>query len=281
MFHLFHKKYKGFLFLMPSLMGITLFVLVPFMDVVIRSFQTSITKEFNGLKNYISIFHNQAFHLAVKNTVQFTVVCLPILIFLSLFAAMAISQLREMKLLKSAFLLPMAVPAATLVLIWKMLFFQQGIFNKVLLTLGLKPIAFIDSGAAFWVLVLSYVWKNLGYTIVLWLAGILQISNSILEAGKVDGASPMETFLYIIIPNLKPTLYIITILSFLNSFKVFREAYLAAGSYPHESIYLLQHLFNNWFTNLEVDKMSASAVLIAALLFCVILFLQLLYEKDK
>ena len=251
------------------------------MDVVIRSFQTSITKEFNGLKNYISIFHNQAFHLAVKNTVQFTVVCLPILIFLSLFAAMAISQLREMKLLKSAFLLPMAVPAATLVLIWKMLFFQQGIFNKVLLTLGLKPIAFIDSGAAFWVLVLSYVWKNLGYTIVLWLAGILQISNSILEAGKVDGASPMETFLYIIIPNLKPTLYIITILSFLNSFKVFREAYLAAGSYPHESIYLLQHLFNNWFTNLEVDKMSASAVLIAALLFCVILFLQLLYEKDK
>ena len=194
---------------------------------------------------------------------------------------MAISQLREMKLLKSAFLLPMAVPAATLVLIWKMLFFQQGIFNKVLLTLGLKPIAFIDSGAAFWVLVLSYVWKNLGYTIVLWLAGILQISNSILEAGKVDGASPMEAFLYIIIPNLKPTLYIITILSFLNSFKVFREAYLAAGSYPHESIYLLQHLFNNWFTNLEVDKMSASAVLIAALLFCVILFLQLLYEKDK
>lgn len=264
---------------MPSLSGITLFVLIPFIDVVKRSFQTGITKEFNGLKNYISVFHNQAFHLAVKNTVQFTVICLPILIILSLFAAMAMSQLKEIRLLKSAFLLPMAVPAATLVLIWKMLFFHQGILNNGLLTLGLKPIAFMDSGAAFWVLVLSYVWKNIGYTIILWLAGILQIPNSILEAAKVDGSSPIQTFLYIIIPNLKSTLYIIGILSFLNSFKVFREAYLTAGAYPHESIYLLQHLFNNWFTNLEVDKMSASAVSIAVLLFCIILVLQLLYEK--
>jgi len=139
----------------------------------------------------------------------------------------------------------------------------------------------MDSGAAFWVLVLSYVWKNIGYTIVLWLAGILQISNSILEAAKVDGSSPMQTFFYIIIPNLKSTLYIITILSFLNSFKVFREAYLVAGAYPHESIYLLQHLFNNWFTNLEVDKMSASAVCIAVILFCIIFALEILYEKDK
>lgn len=266
---------------MPSISGVTLFVLIPFMHVVKHSFQTAITKEFHGLKNYISVFHNQAFHLAVKNTARFTVVCLPILILLSLFIAMTMSQLKEIKLLKSAFLLPMAVPAATLVLIWKILFFQEGIFNSSLLTLGLKPIAFMDSGAAFWVLVLSYVWKNIGYTIVLWLAGILQISNSILEAAKVDGSSPMQTFFYIIIPNLKSTLYIITILSFLNSFKVFREAYLVAGAYPHESIYLLQHLFNNWFTNLEVDKMSASAVCIAVILFCIIFALEILYEKDK
>lgn len=97
----------------------------------------------------------------------------------------------------------------------------------------------------------------------------------------MDGSSPMQTFFYIIIPNLKSTLYIITILSFLNSFKVFREAYLVAGAYPHESIYLLQHLFNNWFTNLEVDKMSASAVCIAVILFCIIFALEILYEKDK
>ena len=281
MLHSFHEKYKYLFFLMPSISGVTLFVLIPFMHVVKRSFQTAITKEFHGLKNYISVFHNQAFHLAVKNTARFTVVCLPILILLSLFIAMAMSQLKEIKLLKSAFLLPMAVPAATLVLIWKILFFQEGIFNSSLLTLGLKPIAFMDSGAAFWVLVLSYVWKNIGYTSVLWLAGILQISNSILEAAKVDGSSPMQTFFYIIIPNLKSTLYIITILSFLNSFKVFREAYLVAGAYPHESIYLLQHLFNNWFTNLEVDKMSASAVCIAVILFCIIFALEILYEKDK
>lgn len=89
-----------------------------------------------------------------------------------------------------------------------------------------------------------------------------------------------ETVLY---PDSFQTsqLYTITVISFLNSFKVFREAYLVAGSYPHESMYLLQHLFNNWFTNLELDKMAAAAVCIFFVLFLVVLLLQKIWGREE
>lgn len=132
---------------------------------------------------------------------------------------------------------------------------------------------FLESDAAFWVLVVSYIWKNMGYSMVLWLAGISEIPLSILEAGKVDGAGAWKSFTGIILPNLKTTAMTIILLSFLNSLKVFREAYLVAGSYPHDSIYLLQHLFNNWFVKLDFNKMAAAGVCIGVVMLVGILLL--------
>ena len=96
----------------------------------------------------------------------------------------------------------------------------------------------------------------------------------------MDGAGEADILFRIIIPNLKPTLYTITIISFLNSFKVFREAFLVAGAYPHDSIYLLQHLFNNWFINLDLDKMAAAAVLVFSVIFAAIVLLQRMWNKE-
>ena len=111
------------------------------------------------------------------------------------------------------------------------------------------------------------------------MAGIAGIPASVTEAARIDGAGERQVFRYVILPNLKSSLYTITVLSLLNSFKVFREAYLVAGAYPQENIYLLQHLFNNWFVNLELDKMAAGAVLAAAALLVLILGLPGLLEE--
>ena len=94
------------------------------------------------------------------------------------------------------------------------------------------------------------------------------------EAARVDGASERQCFFKIILPNLKGSLYTIVILSFLNSFKIYREAYLVAGAYPQQDMYLLQHLFNNWFVNLDFDKMAAAAVCTGGILMAVNLLLQ-------
>lgn len=277
-----------FLFLAPSFIGVLIFVLVPFLDVFKRSFTTAVTGQFNGIQNYKTIFTNQAFQLAVKNTFRFTFVCIPILVVVGLIIAFPLSKLKSAGLIKSLYLFPLAMPTATIVIVWKMFFYKQGFLNLFLTRLGEWSGLwgeihkdYLGSSAAFWVLVFSYVWKNTGYTIVLWLAGILGISGEMLEAARVDGASELQSFFRVVLPNLKGSLYTIVILSFLNSFKIYREAYLVAGSYPEQDIYLLQHLFNNWFVNLDFDKMAAAAVCVGRFLFVVIMILQRLWDKSE
>ncbi len=279
-FTLHKQNLRHIPFLLPSLIGVMVFVLIPFVDSVRRSFCTAVTGEFVGVQNFKVISENEAFALAVKNTTLFTAVCLPILIALSFFISYALCKLKYIRLIKSALLFPLAVPTATLVLVWKVLFDDAGYINSIITELGGTEIRFLHSSAAFWVLVGSYVWKNLGYTVLLWVTGIMSISTSLTDAARVDGANERQCLFHIILPNLKPTLYTITIISFLNSFKVFREAYLVAGSYPHDSMYLLQHLFNNWFVNMELDKMAAAAVCVFGVIFLAIVLLQRAWDKE-
>ncbi len=281
------RRISFLLFLLPSLAGVTLFVLLPFLDVMKRSLLTAVTGEFTGVKNYSVIFHNQAFLLAVGNTLRFTFVCIPLLVLLGLLIAFPLSGFRNAGLIKSVYLFPLAMPTATVVLVWKMVFYRQGFLNLALTELGRitgmwgpVTVDYLATEASFGVLIASYLWKNTGYTVVLWLAGILSIPNEYIEAAKVDGAGRFTCIRYIILPNLKGSFYTIVILSFLNSFKIYREAYLVAGSYPQEDIYLLQHLFNNWFVNMEFDKMAAAAVCVGVVLFVAIMILQRLWDKE-
>ena len=282
------KRLPFLLFLMPSLLGVTVFVLLPFLDVMKRSVQTGVTGEFTGLKNYSVIFHNQAFLLAVENTLRFTFVCILLLVLAGLLIACPLSGFKNAGLIKSVYLFPLAMPTATIVLVWKMVFYRQGFLNLALTKLGemtglwgTVAVDYLTTDASFWVLVASYLWKNTGYTVVLWLAGILSIPSEYIEAARVDGAGRWKCIRHIILPNLKGSFYTIVILSFLNSFKIYREAYLVAGSYPQEDIYLLQHLFNNWFVNMEFDKMAAAAVCVGVVLLVAIIFLQRLWDKEE
>ena len=282
------RRLPFLLFMLPSLAGVTLFVLLPFLDVMKRSVQTAVSGEFTGLKNYSVIFHNRAFLLAVENTLRFTLVCIPLLVLAGLLIAFPLSGFKNAGLIKSVYLFPLAMPTATIVLVWKMVFYRQGFLNLALTKLGemtglwgTVAVDYLTTDASFWVLVASYLWKNTGYTVVLWLAGILSIPSEYIEAARVDGAGRWKCIRHIILPNLKGSFYTIVILSFLNSFKIYREAYLVAGSYPQEDIYLLQHLFNNWFVNMEFDKMAAATVCVGAVLLVAIIFLQRLWDKEE
>ncbi len=279
------KKRKGqmagVLFLLPNLTGVCAFALVPMAEVVRRSFQSAVTSQWVGLKNYREVLGNTAFRLAVTNTLKFTMICIPLLIVLSLFLAVLLQKLRVGgRLLKSAFLLPVAVPAASVVLVWKVLFHSNGLINGILVGAGGEKVGWMTTDAAFWVLVISYLWKNLGYDMVLWMAGLAGIPTEIYEAARVDGAGEWQCFLRITLPNLLPSLYTISVLSFLNSFKVFREAWLVAGDYPHQSMYLLQHLYNNWFRELSFDKIAAGSVLTSAVVFALILLLKRAWDRE-
>lgn len=268
--------------MLPELAGVMIFGLIPFADVVRRSFFRMADHRFAGLANYAQVLTNDAFRLAVKNTFRFAAVCLPLLLLLSLIAALLLRQAGSLSvLLKSIYLLPMAIPAAGVVVLWKLLFDRHGFFNGALAALCRTDAAATDwmnTGVAFAILMFSYIWKYIGYDVILWLAGLSAIPESIYEAAQMDGAGNVQTFFYITFPNLRPAAFTIVVLSVLNSFKVFREVYMAAGSYPQESIYLLQHVFNNWFLSLSVDKMAAASVMLAFVIAVFVLLLQKSWE---
>jgi multiple sugar transport system permease protein len=269
----------AWLLLLPSLTGISIIILYPFLDAVRRSFYEAMSGKFVGFDNYITVFENGAFRLASKNTGRFILTCIPILLIFSLFLSiLMVGQKRYGNFLKTSFLIPMAIPVASVVLLWRLFFENNGLVNKILSEMGGRTINWMHTSSAFYVLVFSYIWKNTGYDLVLWLAGLDGISFSLYEAASIDGAGGWNKFRYITLPGLLPTLFIISILSFINSFKVFREAYLIAGSYPDQSIYMLQHLFNNWFVNLDIQKMCSAAVLVAVVM---IIFILIMYRIGK
>lgn len=270
------------LFLLPSLIGISLFFLIPFADTVRRSFFDTMGRQFVGVKNYASVLENEAFKLAAGNTARFIAVCLPILLAASLVLALLVRVVRSGgRQFKTSYLLPMAIPVASIALLWQVLFHQNGLANTALGALGVPPVDFMNTGAVFWVLVFTYVWKTSGYNMVLWLAGLDGISESLYEAARVDGAGGWQCFKHITLPGLLPTGGLVAIMALLNSFKVFREAYLVRGAYPHDSIYQLQHLFNNWFVNMDVSRLYAAAVMLTVVLLVLVLAIQgFLSPKD-
>lgn len=268
---------RGLWFLAPSLLGVGYLVLFPTGDVLRRSFVTALSGQWVGLENYRKVLGNDAFRLAVGNTLRFLGLCLPLLLTLSLLLALVICRIPKLERFKALYLLPMAIPAATVVLVWRLIFSKQGFLNAWLGT----HVDFMGENTALVILVGSYVWKNLGYTMVLWLAGLKAIPAEQTEAARVDGAGRIRCFFQITLPNLKGSAYTITVLSLLNAFKSFREAYLVSGAYPQQDIYLLQHLFQNWYTKLDMDKLAAGAVLMALVLGALSLLLQRLWNTAE
>ena len=273
----------GLLFILPSLIGILIFMFIPFLDVLIRSFQDEITREFVAFQNYKEIFTNEPFRLAISNTIKFTVICIPLLIVISLAISVLLDRFvtsNFSKNIKIGFLLTFIVPTASVALIWKILFSEKGLFNSIIYKFGIEGLDWMNTKYAFWVLIFSYLWRNVGYSIILWLAGINSINKEMIEAAMIDGASERKIFTKITLPNLKTSFYIITVISLINSFKVFREVYLVTGNYPNQSIYMIQNLFNNWFVDLSFGKISASSVILAIIISLLIILLQKQWQSE-
>jgi multiple sugar transport system permease protein len=264
----------GLAFVLPSLLGCLMFVVIPFLDAIVRSVSNSFTGTFVGFKNYQEIFENASFQQASFNTLRFILLCVPILLGFSLGLALLLRKpMAGLSVLRASFLLPIAIPVASVALLWQTLFHFNGLFNNLLEMLGQPRIDWMRTDWSLFCLIISYIWKNAGYNMVLFLAGLSGISPALYEAASVDGAGAFRKFTSITLPCLKPTLFTVTVLSLLNTFKAYREAWLVAGNYPQNSIYLLQHTLNNWFTSLEIENLSATAIVTAVVILGLVILL--------
>ena len=255
-------------FLAPSLMGVVVFMGLPFGDVMRRSFLDAVGRAFVGVENYKIVCGNGAFRLAAGNMLRFLVIAVPVLFVVSLVLSLLVFQVGR-GIFKTSLVLPMVIPAAAMVLVWKILLCRDGVLNQILsgITGRAWDVDWVNGDTAFWVLMITYVWKNAGYDMLLWLAGLGGISESLYDAARVDGAGGWAQLRYITLPCLQGTMGLVIVLSVVNSFRVYREAYLLAGSYPDQRIYMIPHLFGHWFLTLDVQKMcTAAAILVAGAL---------------
>lgn len=273
------KKDKMYPCIVPGFIGVMIFIVLPLADVFISSFRRGGQGSFGGLTNYSVVLDNQAFRLAAGNSLLFELVGVPLLIVVSLVVAIEVYEMKG-NIVKFAFLIPLAIPSNSLAVVWKILFAENGIVNGLITKLGGTPISFFDGRTVFRLFVGTFVFKNIGYNMLIWLAGLSAIPTEIYEAAKVDGAGRFTRILRITLPNMKRSFFIVAMLSVVNSLKIFREQYLMAGGYPDTAIYQLQHVFNNWFEKLELGKLTAGAVMTAGVFFGVILVIRVICLTD-
>ncbi len=262
-------------FLSPSLLGVCVFFIVPFGVVVYYSLIDGVgSRNFVFLDNFVKLFQNSAFLLAAKNTLTFSAWAVPLAVALSMLLALMLEARIPLKSqFRTFFLSPMMVPVASVVLIWQVLFNYNGTINEFLLLFGADKIDWLQSAHSQAVVIILFLWKNLGYFMILFMAGLANIPKELLEVADVEGAGEMYKFFAIKLRYLSPTVLFVTILSLINSFKVFREVYLLTGDYPYETLYMLQHFMNNTFKSLDYQKLSAAAVVMALVMVVLIALL--------
>ncbi len=258
--------------LAPSLAGVLVFFIIPFLVIIFYSMvDNPISKDFVFLDNYINIVKNNAFKKAAFNTFTFSVISVPLAVVLSMLLAMLLDcKIPLVSQFRTSFLCPMMVPVASVVLIWQVIFHYNGALNEFFANFGIDKIDWLKSDMGQIVVVLLFLWKNLGYNMILFLSALNNIPKDVLEVATLEGAGSMYKFFKIKLRYLSPTILFVTVLSLINSFKVFREVYLLTGDYPYDSLYTLQHFMNNTFRNIDYQKLSSAAILMAIVMIIII-----------
>lgn len=268
-------------FLFPSLAGVLVFFVLPFLVVIYQSvLDNPVTKNFVFLKNYEMLVNNNAFRMAVKNTLTFSAIAVPLAVILPLLLAIILmSNIPGRSRFRTMFITPLMVPVASVVLIWQVVFHYNGVLNEITAMFGAAPIDWLKSEYGHLVVLVLYLWKNIGYNMILFMSALAAIPKDIIEVAMLEGAGPIRRFFAIKLRYLSSSIVFVSLLSLINSFKVFREVYLLTGDYPYDTLYMLQHFMNNTFGSLDYQKLSSAAILMSVVMIIIIGAMLIIDEK--
>lgn len=266
------ERMRTSVYMLPSLIGVMVFFIIPFIVVIYYSLiDTTTTANFVGLDNFVKLFKNSAFKMALKNTGVFSLTAVPLVVILSLGLALLLdANVPYKSTFRTIFLSPMIVPAASVILIWQVLFDYNGVINDITALFGAAPVEWLKSDYGYIVVVLLFLWKNIGYNMIMFMSALSAIPKGIIEVAMLDGCGAVKRFFMIKLRYLASTISFVTIMSIINSFKVFREVYLLTGDYPYDSMYTLQHFMNNTFNNFDYPKLSSAAIVLCLIMIVII-----------
>ena len=268
------------LFILPAIAGTLVFILIP----VIFSFFLSFCEwdllsplKFAGLQNYKTLLTSPSFFMILKNTFVFALSTAFIaLVIPVVLAAIINSKIRGSGFFKTAYFLPFITPMIVAAIAWEWIFDpNNGLLNYILKA----HINWLyDTHTAMIALIIVSSWKLIGYNMVIFLSGFSAINNNVFEASKIDGANPLQTFFYVTLPLLSPTIFFVLVITIISSFQVFDLIYLMTQGGPLDSTNVLVYwIYKNAFEFFNIGEASAGAYI----LFLIILLLTALQWKIR
>lgn len=267
------RNLTGWAFLLPAALLIFVFCFYPMVQALILSFQkgTGSAVQPAGFANYVRILKDATFQQCLFNTIFYFVIQVPIMLILALILAQLLNSpdIKGKGIYRTMIFLPCATSLVSYSMIFKSLFANDGLVNRVLSTVGIPTVDwFQNAWAARWVIVIALIWRWTGYNMVFYLAGLQNIDYSIYEAARIDGASPFQQFVHLTIPLLKPTILLTAIMSTSGTLQLFDESVnLTAGGPGKATMTLTHYIYNISFV--ETPKFNYAAALSVFILIVV------------
>jgi len=282
----FHLKLKTrneilFTFLaLPSVIGLALFFVVPFITSIhMATIDNPVGRNFVGLYHFAGTIENFAFRMAIRNTLLFMSMSVPLNMAFALLVALMLRGVGGFgkNVLGMFFVLPLVVPSGSVVHFWRSLFGINGAING--LFFSNDPINWLNTDAALYIIVLIFMWKNVGFNIILYLAGLNLIPKEYYENAAMEGAGRVRQFFSITLVYLMPTTFMVFLMSIVQSFRAFREIFLLTGAHPHTSIYMLQHYMNNMFASLNYQRLATASYILTIGIVAVVLVMFFMQKR--
>ena len=259
-----------YLFIIPAAIVVSTFVLYPTLKAIYLSFTNfNMISEagFVGFANYINVWRDPFFWAALKNTLLYMLIVVPVLVIAPIFlAALVNKQIPGIALFRAAIYLPVITSLVISGLIWKWVYEEKGILNFFLIATGITdtPVAFLtDPANALFSVMAVTIWSGMGYYMVIYLAGLQSIPRHLYEVAEVEGVSKFKQMLYITIPLLRPSIAVVTVMSSIAAMKVFEEVYIMTQGGPMDSTKTLVYaIYESAFTEFEMGYASAIGVIL-------------------
>jgi lactose/L-arabinose transport system permease protein len=279
------KAYVPYLFLTPALVLFAVFMGYPIIYSFLLSFQTSVggELEYAGLSNYTRLFSDEIFFTSLKNTFIIMVTQVPLMLFLGIILAALLNAVKGLKgVFRVSFFMPAVTSLVAYSIIFSIMLMGDGIINQFLTKVGIGAVPWLSHPVwAKAALILAMTWRWTGYNMVIYLAAMQNISESLYEAASIDGASRIKQFFSITVPQLKPVILFTAILSTIGTLQLFDEPYtLTKGGPSDATLTIGMYLYQTGFRYFDFGYASTLAYVIVVLI-AVLSFIQFKVTGDK
>ncbi|MGA4721250.1 carbohydrate ABC transporter permease [Fictibacillus nanhaiensis] len=282
---------QGYLFLLPALLVLGVFVIAPILYAVFLSFHKveligGATYEFRGLDNFMKVTFDDRAIIALKNTAIYVAIVVPTQTFLALVLAASLNAgLKGQKFFRIVYFLPTLTSSAVLTLIFMWMYNQNGLINYVLKFLNLPTYNWIgDPDVALIAIMIMNIWATAPFFMVIYLAALQDIPDSHYEAAELDGAGPIQKFWHITVPNLRPVTSFVVIIGLIGTFQLFDQSYIFSGGSggPNNSTLTVVLLIYQYaFKTLGTMGYATAIAFMLAIIILVATLLQRKFSKEE